>query len=166
MFHLEPGVDLVEREAAVVQQKLDRAGIPILEAAQSPHRGVNQTGTEASSHRGRRRLLDELLMTTLDAALPFDEPHPAPRVEQDLDLHVAGPPQVLLDEQIAISEICTRDTAGRLEGRREVRRSIDPGHTDPTAACGRLEEHWIPDISGDGPGLLDRFERSVHARGD
>src|SRR5438128_4986706 len=105
-------------------------------------------------------------MTTLDAALPLDEPYAAPRVEQDLDLHVAGPPQVLLDEQIAISEICKRYTAGRLEGRREVRRSIDPGHPDPTATRGRFEEHRVPDLGRDGPGLLDRFERSVHALGD
>src|SRR5437867_10689506 len=102
MFYLEPGVDLVEREAAVVQQELDRAGITIPEAAQSPYRGVNQTGTQASSHRGRRRLLDQLLMTTLDAALPFDEPHAIPRIEQDLHLHVTGPPQVCLHEQIGI----------------------------------------------------------------
>src|SRR5436309_7355306 len=78
ILHLEPGVDLVEREAAVVQQELDRAGIAIPKAAESPHRGVDQAGTEASSHGGRGRLLDELLMTTLDAALPLDEPYAAP----------------------------------------------------------------------------------------
>src|SRR5437867_11324051 len=67
MLHLEPGVDLVEREAAVVQQELDRTGIAIPVAAQPPPRGSGLTGTEASSPRGRRRALGELLMSTLDA---------------------------------------------------------------------------------------------------
>src|SRR5438093_13545909 len=104
-------------------------------------------------------------MTTLDAALPFDEPHAAPRIEQDLDLHVAGPPQVFLDEQIGIYEICKRYTAGRLERRREVHRSIDPVHPDPTATRGRFEEHRVPDLGGVVPDLLDRFELSVHVLG-
>src|SRR5712691_2318995 len=166
MLDLEPGVHLVERVAAVVQQELDRARIAIPEAAQSPHRGVDQAGTEASSHRGRRGLLDELLVPALDAALPLDEPDALPGIEQDLHLHVPGPTEVLLHEKIGIFEVRECDTAGRLERRRDLRRSIDPRHPNPTAARSRLEEHRVPEFGGDRSGFLDRLERSVYAGRD
>src|SRR3989442_9128634 len=101
MFHLEPGVDLVEREPSVVQEEFHRAGISIPETTESPHRRVNQAGTKASVHRGRRGLLDQLLMAALDATLPLNESHPGPRIEQDLHLDVPGPAEGFLLEQIA-----------------------------------------------------------------
>src|SRR2546428_6843454 len=105
-------------------------------------------------------------MTTLAAALPLDEPDAVPRIKQDLHLHVPGPTEVLLHEKIGISEVRERDAAGRLERRRDLRRSIDPRHPDPTAARGRLEEHRVPDLGGDDSSLFDRLERSVYARRD
>src|SRR5207245_3625712 len=104
MLDLEPGVHLVERETAVVEQELDRARIAITEATQSPHRSIDQAGTKASSHRRRWGLLDELLMTALDAALPLDEPDAVSRIEQDLHLHVAGSQEVFPHEKSGPSE--------------------------------------------------------------
>src|SRR2546422_940929 len=65
MLDLEPGGHLLVRVAGVLQPGHHPARPSIPEAAQSPHRGVDQAGTEASSHRGRRGLLDELLVPAL-----------------------------------------------------------------------------------------------------
>jgi len=133
----------------------------------SPRTAVSiRAGTQAPSHRRRWGLLDELLMTALDAALPLDEPHAAPRIKQDLHLHVPGPTEVFLHEKIGISEVRECDATSRLERRRDLRRSIDPRHPDPTAARGRLEEHRVPISGGDDSSLFDRLERSVYARRD
>src|SRR5437867_2869123 len=166
VLDLEPCVDLVEGEAAVVEQELDRACVAIPEGAQRPDRRVDQKGTEASSHRRRGCLLDELLMASLNAAFPLDEPHAVPRVEQHLHLDMPGPKEVFLQEQVRVPEVRERDALGGLERRCELGRSVDPRHPDATAARGRLEDHRISEIGRDGPRLVDRLERSVHARGD
>ncbi len=58
---------------------------------------------------GRRRLLDHLLVATLDRALTLAEvDHVAVSVAEHLDLDVATPFEERLDEHRAVTERCQR----------------------------------------------------------
>src|SRR5881628_2348598 len=105
-------------------------------------------------------------MTALDAAFPFDESDGIARIEQDLDFHVPCPSEVFLEEEVWVPEVRERDAASRLKRRREFGRSVDPRHPDPSAARGRLEEHWIAEFRRDDACLVKRPEGSVHAAGN
>ena len=99
VLDLEPGVDLQEIELAgvVVEQELDRARRPVADRAGQPHRGLTHPGPQIGVHRGRRRLLDDLLVAALYGTLPFAEMDAvAVGVGQDLDLDMAGPGHVPL----------------------------------------------------------------------
>jgi len=62
-------------------------------------------------------LLEHLLVSSLDRAVPFAQVHRVPmRVGEDLDLHVARPLQVLLDVQSAVAERPDRLLPGEDEG--------------------------------------------------
>src|SRR6266705_1080318 len=153
VLDLETGVDLVEGEAAVGQEELDRAGVEVADRAEPADRGIDQAGAEAPVDGGRRSLLDELLMTALDAAFPFDESDGIARIEQDLYLYVPRPSEVFFEEEVRVPEVRKRDAASRLKRRREFGRSVDPRHPDPAAACGRLEDHRVSDFRCHGARL-------------
>jgi len=82
VLHLEPGVHLVEREPSFVEEELDRAGVRVSQGAKAPEGSRPDLLPLPGGQRGGRRLLDELLVPSLDGALSFPENDPgAPGAE-------------------------------------------------------------------------------------
>ena len=104
----------------------------------------------------RGRLLDELLVATLEGAVALADRHDrAGRVTQELDLDVTGRPDLSLQIDRAVSErgLGLRGPGG--ECGRQLRRGRDPAHPPPATPGGRLDEERIADpIGGDGDRLL------------
>jgi len=106
MLYLKTGVDLEKVEASIRREdELDRAGVLIA------NRFAARDGRSAhlvSKHlvqRRRRRLLDDLLVPALDRTLSLVEMNQiAVAVAEDLDLDVARPRDVALEEHAIVAE--------------------------------------------------------------
>src|SRR5690606_4900905 len=117
MLDLDARVHLQEIEPAVLEQELDGAGVAVADGRRGGDGGGAHGLAQLGRERGRRRLLDELLMATLDRALALAEvDHVAVRIRQDLDLDVARALEVLLDVDRVVPEGGTRLVARGLEG--------------------------------------------------
>ena len=158
VLDLEAGVQLDERERAVrAEQELERARVDVADrAAGALGRGLHllaQLGRE----RGRRRLLDQLLVAALDRALALAErEHVAVRVAEHLDLDVPRGRQHLLDVERRVAE--RRLGLGRRGAERvlEIGRRLDEPHALAAAARRRLEQHRVADLRRGRARGLDR----------
>src|SRR2546425_12522617 len=90
-------------------------------------------------------------MTSLDTALPLDEPDGAAGVNEDLTLDVSRTLKELLEEEVRIPEVRQGDIARGLERAGEFGRSIDRGDANAPAPGRCLEEDRISD-QGNGRG--------------
>ena len=107
VLDLEAGVDLEEEELArvVVDQELDRARRRVPDGPGQAEGGLAHRGAHGLVDHRRRRLLDDLLVAALDRALALAEVHEgAVAVAEDLDLDVAGPGDVALEEDPVVAE--------------------------------------------------------------
>ena len=106
MLDLQARVHLEEVELAVVgDEELDGAGVGVADAARRGDRGGGQAVAQRRGHRRRRGFLDDLLVPALDRALALAEVHDgAVLVGEDLDLDVARPLEVALEEDAAVAE--------------------------------------------------------------
>ena len=73
VLDLDPPVQLEEVEIEPVEHELDRAGAPVAEGAAERDRGVAHAFAQLAVECRRGRLLEHLLMTALDRALPLAE---------------------------------------------------------------------------------------------
>src|SRR5262249_34455374 len=91
VLDLEARVDLEEVELARrIEDELDGAGVHVTDLLRDPDRRFGEALAEFGSERGRRRLLEQLLVPALDRALALAEERDAPgAVGQDLGLDVA-----------------------------------------------------------------------------
>ncbi len=92
VLHLEPGVDLQEVEPAGfgVHQELHGARIHVPACVRHRYCGLAHGGHEIVEQR-RGSLLDQLLVATLQRAVPGPQPHRLPGARsEDLYLHVLG----------------------------------------------------------------------------
>ena len=166
VLHLEPRIHLVECETAVVEQEFHRAGVPISHRLKPADGHVDEARSERSRDGGRGSLFDELLMTSLDTALPLDEPDGAAGVNEDLNLDVSRTLKELLEEEVRIPEVRQRDIARGLERAGEFGRSIDTGHANAPAPGRCLEEDRISDLPGDDVCIVGRLDDTVNPLGD
>jgi hypothetical protein len=96
VLHLEPGVDLHERERPALQvvEELDGASVAVAGRAAQPRDRLAHLAHLALllwSERGRGGLFDDLLVAALHAAVTHaDRPDRAVVVGDHLDLDVAG----------------------------------------------------------------------------
>ena len=106
MLDLEPGVHLEEVErTAVGQQELARAGALVADGARDRQGGLGQTPSGRRADRGRRRLLEDLLVTALDRAVALAEVDAGPMtIEQDLDLDMARALDEPLQDEPVVAE--------------------------------------------------------------
>ena len=122
VLHLQPGVDLEERDQPVLaDEELDRAR-PVVARLPADRLGglVDRRALLVGEER-RGRLLDELLETPLQGAVAgADDDHAAVRVRQHLGLDVAGLVQVALHEALAAPERGLRLPHGRLVQPRDL----------------------------------------------
>ena len=117
--------------------------------------------------RGRRRLLDQLLMTALNRAFAFAEGNDAAGgIAEDLDLDVTWALEVLFDIDVRRSESALRFAACGIERPLQVRfRGADTHSTAATARRG-LQDDGIPDLSRNIRRLAECLHRTVASRQD
>ncbi len=95
------------------KQELDGPGVDIARRAGDRHRRPAHFGAELVVEDGRRRLLEDLLVPTLDRALAFAEvDDPALLIGEDLKLDVAG----ILDEFLEIEGRIAKGLLGFVPG--------------------------------------------------
>ena len=99
---------------------------------------------ERRRHRRRRRLLDQLLVPPLHAALALAQVHDGPvGVREDLDLHVAWPLEVPLEQEPVVAERRRRLAPRRRQRLVELGRLANHAHPAPAAARARLDEERV-----------------------
>ena len=146
MLHLQAGVHLEEPKVPAAEQELDGAGGGVVDRGRGLHRGGAHRVTQAVVEGGRGRLLDDLLVATLDRTLALEAVHDvAQLVAQDLHLDVAGPRQPALEEDRVVAEGARRLAPRRLDRRLEVVRRLDHAHALAAAPRGRLHQQRIAD---------------------
>src|SRR5271155_3508108 len=73
MFNLEARIDLEKEKLFSVDQKLDRAGILVIDRGGERCRGIQHSGSQLRSDSGGGRLFDNLLMAALDRTFAFTQ---------------------------------------------------------------------------------------------
>ena len=163
MLDLQAGVDLEERDRRPAgigtDHELDGAGALVADVAGQCHRTVAQSSPDLGGDPGRRRLLDDLLIATLDGALAFAQVHDvAVLVAEHLHLDVASAFEVRLDEHRTVAERGERLT--RCCGDRIIEfvgAPNDPHATTP-AAGGRLDQRRIGHVFAVGDAAVDDLD--------
>ena len=162
VLDLQPRVELDEVEAAVgAEQELEGARVLVADRPACALRGGLHLLAHPLVERGRRRLLDQLLVPPLDRALALPErEHAAGRVAQHLHLDVTRRDERLLQVEIAVRErrlgLCGRHAVRRLE----LRGVVDEAHPLAAAARDRLQEHREAELLRGGSHLGERRRRS------
>ena len=154
VLDLEPGVHLDEEELVgrgIRHQELDRARAEVVDAAGGVARGLSDARPRRGIEQRRGRLLDDLLVTTLQRALALAEVHDgAVGVGEHLHLDVARPLDESLDEQRVVAEGGERDAAGRRQCGGEFVGIAGDLHALAAAARRRLHEQREADGRGRG----------------
>ena len=142
MLDLQARVHLEEVELAVRRDdELDRAGVPVVDAARRRDRGLRHPLPQLVAVARRRRLLDDLLVPPLDRAVALEEVDDvAARVAEDLELDVPRLLDVALEEQAIVAERLHRLAPRRLDLRLQFAGGADDLHPLPAAARARLHE--------------------------
>src|SRR5207248_621553 len=118
--------------------------------------------------RGRGRLLDELLVPTLDGAVPLAEvDHVAVGIGEHLDLDVARVFEIPLDVDRRVREVGLALAARRLEGTLRLARLAHDAEALATSTRGGLDRERPAELvtkPNDLVGGRHRFGRSGHHR--
>src|ERR671910_888844 len=141
VLHLDPGVHLEEEVLAFLrEQPLDRPGRAVAHGPGRVDGDLPDPLAKVLRHGGRRRLLDQLLVATLDRAVALPEmDHAAVRVGQHLNLDVPRVLEVALDIHSRVGEIGLALAAGGLEGALDLVRRANDLEALPAAPRGRLD---------------------------
>jgi hypothetical protein len=136
--HLEEVVRAVR-----VEKTLDRSRRPVADRTRGVDRDCTDPRTELRVDGWGRRLLDELLMASLDRAVALSEMHDvAVRVGEDLHLDVAGVVEIALDVHGGVREIRLALAPRRFERALDIplavreRRPFPPPPADAFTAIG------------------------------
>ena len=121
MLDLDARVQLEEEEVAVREHELGRAGALVPDRVREGDGGVAHAAAQLGADRRRRRLLEHLLVAALDRALPLAEgDRRSVPVREHLDLHVARPFEVPLEEHGVVAERGGRFALRGLDGAVEL----------------------------------------------
>ncbi len=142
VLDLQAGVHLEEEEAVGlgVVQELDGAGAPVVDRCGGGVRGLVQSRARLVRQPRSRRLLDHLLVATLDRAVALAEDEDAARVADDLHLHVARVLDVRLEEHGPVAEGALRLGARRVDLAVQVVEGAHDPHAAAATACRRLHQ--------------------------
>ena len=122
VLHLQPRIHLHEVELAPVEQELDGAGAHVADLARHHQGRGAHSCAQLLGQRRSRRLLDELLMTSLDRAVALAQVHEiAVPIGKHLHLDVARGRQIALQEQRAVAEGARGEAPRGGERRRQFR---------------------------------------------
>src|SRR5712691_8263007 len=166
MLDLEPCVHLEKVEAARgVHEELHRPGVDVPDRSRTRDRRAREPVLERRRQVRRGGLLDELLMAALDRAFALVEVDSGPRaIAEHLDLDVARALEVALDVDVAPAERGLGAPGRGRERRWQVLRLVHPRHSDAAAGGHGLEDHGIPELTGDVLGLTGVRHRLAAAR--
>ncbi len=116
-------------------------------------------------HGRRRRLLDQLLVAALDAAVPLAQDRQAAvPVAEQLDLDVARGGDQLLEVEGPVAEGGQRLARGRGQRRRSSAAVLDPPHPPPAAAGRGLQQQREADLGEVRRRAIRRVERRPAGR--
>ena len=101
-------------------------------------------------HPGRGGLLDDLLVASLERAVPLEDVHCAGAVAEDLHLDVAWGGHVCLDQDGVVAGSGLRLALGARQGIGELGGVGDPAHPLPAPARDSFDEDGIADPVGFG----------------
>ena len=149
VFDLEPGVHLEEgRFAALGDEELARAGTDVADLGREGEGRRCQPGAQLGRDRGRRRLLEDLLVPPLERAVPLAEVDAMPvGIEQDLDLDVARAVGQALEDEPVVAEGRQGLTSSGSERVGQAGRVADRVHALATAPGRGLDEERVADPS-------------------
>jgi len=147
VLYLEPRVDLHEVEVASAgPQELHGAGTDVSHALSELRGELRQLSSLGRRHHGRRRLLDDLLMSPLNRALAFAEAHHvAVAVGEELHLDMPRVGDGLLEVDVGVAEGHCADPLDPLEDLVDLLRRLDLLDTLAPAAAIELEEYGVVD---------------------
>ena len=142
VLDLEAGVDLEEPEVAgLVEEELGRRRVPQARGTGGPQAQLVQVAALVGGEARRGRLLDQLLVPALDRAVALAEGDDRPeRVAEELDLDMAGGPDLAFEVDGAVPEGGERLGRRGRERRRQLHRRGDPAHAPPSPAGRGLDE--------------------------
>jgi hypothetical protein len=148
VLDLQPGVHLHEVKLVWLvtgHEKFDRARAGVPDAAGGLDGRLAHGVPARRIQQRRRRLLDDLLMPPLQAALALAEVHHVPvGVRQDLDLDVPWPCDVPLDQQRVVAERRAGLPPGRRERGGQVAGGANHPHALATPSGGGLNQDGNP----------------------
>ncbi len=154
VLDLQPRVHLHEEELVGTvggHDELDRARAGVVHAARRVARRRADARAGRLIEKRRRRLLDDLLVPTLQAAFALAEVHHvAVTVGEHLHLDVAGVQDESLEEQRVVAERRGGFAPRADERRGQLRCLVHHTHTLAAAARRRLDEDRIADVLGAG----------------
>ena len=160
VLDLETRVHLHEPEPVLAQSvrgvgdELGGARAAVSDGPGRPDRGRAHRRAHRPGHARRRGLLDDLLVTALQGAVPLEEVHRVSmRVGEDLDLDVARPFDAALDEDPIVAEARTGLAPRRFQRGPELRLAAGAPHALAAAARDRLHQHGKADSAGVGEKL-------------
>ena len=163
MLDLDAPVELKKPEVATVDHELGGAGTRVADLMRESHRRVSHSLAQVVVERGRRRLLEHLLVAPLDRAFPLAEGYDlAGRRAEELNLDVPRPLDVALAEDAVVAERSGCLAAGRRERVLELAGRADDAHAAAAAARGRLDDEREPDLVR----IALRDDRNGGAAGD
>ena len=168
MLYLDPRIHLHEVElAGLIEQKFDRPRVAVANPATGVDGDASHLLPKLITDRWGRGLFDQLLVATLNRALPFTKVnHVAVEIAQDLDFDVARVDDVPfeIDPTVAKRHLCfgpcrliSMEQLGFIEG--------DPHPATPSAGR-RLDHDRIADSTRFLQGCLLVFDQAVASRGD
>ena len=164
MLDLEPRVHLEEVVVAVgVHEELDGRGIMELDRAGHPAGTFEQRGARLVPDAGRWRLLHELLVTSLDRAIPLAQHgESALSVAEQLNLDVPGRTDQPLHVHRPVAERGFGLAPRRGHGIGQVVQMLDSSHSPASAARSGFEHHREAEIHDVGDVVLERDGRARH----
>ena len=140
MFHLNPRIHFDEVVITVfINEKLDGAGTAVFDGfCQSDGIDTNAVSLEIGQEQ-RRRKLDDLLMSSLNGAIPFKKmDNVAVVVPENLNFNVLGLFQVFFDKYRSIAESFGRFTDSGVIFFEQFLFVTDDAHPAAAATCRRL----------------------------
>ena len=149
VLDLQACVHLQEVERAARVEELDGAGADVADLLGEVAGGLAHLLAQLRSQHGARRLLDQLLVTTLHRALALAVVHDvAVLVGHDLDLDVARLEHELLEVDPVVAERALRLSASHPEGLEQPRLVLDDADALAAAAGRSLEHDRVVDLLG------------------
>ena len=162
VLDLKPRVDLHEREPALggLVQELDGGGPAVAGELGQPGRRFGQIALLLGCQNRAGRLLDDLLMPALIAAVAHAQrPYGAHAVGDQLDFDVASGSDKALHQHARVTERLLGLLAGALERVLELVGALNPAHPATAAARGGLDHHGEPELLALAHGVLDGLDR-------